>query len=163
MTPAPKVDNREAVSLMAAFSIPLARGPHASFFLLIFFASTVALGQSRILLSDEYLWTGEEGTRVVRISGKFQSEEAMTETLNLTARIGRFSDRVWPHEERDWRLKDVLLSMDLNGNGNVASWIVAGPTPLITDYVDTLAARLADRTIFYDFNVQDRDWYFPAD
>ena len=81
------------------------------------------------VVADEYYWAGPEGNVGLAITGKFTSLEAMAQILDLTAKVGRFRDRTSSFKTKDWVLRDVLISVNLNANGFVATWRVCGPKP----------------------------------
>lgn len=98
-----------------------------------------------LIVADQKYYWGPEGNAGVSIFGKFNSSKQMKETLDLSKEIGRF-------KSKKWTLSDVLISMDLNANGDVASWIVSGPKPLLLGYLKELKNRYQDKTLFYDFS-----------
>jgi len=55
---------------------------------------------------------------------------------------------------RPWLLSDLLVSMDLNGNGYVATVRLAGPRAVIDRYVARIEAIANDRSVIYDFGVR---------
>jgi hypothetical protein len=104
------------------------------------------------VVADEYYWAGPEGNVGIAITGKFKSLEAMAQTLGLTAPVGRFRDRQSSFKTKDWVLRDILISMNLNANGLVATWRVSGPKPLLLDYVRDLEGLYKAGTVLYDFD-----------
>jgi hypothetical protein len=111
-----------------------------------------------VLVADPYYWSGPEGNLGIEISGKFQSEDGLTEVLSLSNMIGLFKDKKYPFKERGWRLRDILISVDFNGGGSIATWRVSGPEPLLLDYLDHLRTGYEDRTVFYDFSYRFVDF-----
>jgi hypothetical protein len=105
-----------------------------------------------VLVADAYYWVGPEGNLAVEISGKFQSEDGLRDTLSLTKEIGRFKDRKYPFNEKSWTLRDILISIDFNSGGSVATWRISGPKPLLSDYVETLIGQYESKSLFYDFS-----------
>jgi hypothetical protein len=104
-----------------------------------------------VLIADAYFWTGPEGNLGVEITGKFQSEEKLKNTLNLDGKVGRFKSKKFPFDDRNWVLRDVLVTVDLNAQGPVAIWRVCGPKPLIASYLEGLKKRHEDKSLFSDF------------
>jgi len=104
-----------------------------------------------VLVADSYYWTGPEGNVGIEIVGKFQSEDLLFDTLNLQRIIGTFKAKRHPFNSTNWILRDVLVTLDLNGTGNVAKWRVCGPRPLLLDYLEDLKQRAEERSVFYDF------------
>ena len=97
-----------------------------------------------IVADQKYHWESE-GNLCVEVGGKFNSQKQMSETLNLSGGIGIFKGKVW-------FLHDVLVSVDFNANGDVASWIVSGPKPLLQEYIKGLERQYKDKSLFYDFS-----------
>jgi hypothetical protein len=83
------------------------------------------------------------------ISAKFTSRERLFETLSLSRVIGI-------HGKKKYQLFDILVSLDLNANGEVATWKVSGPKALLDDYITVLGYKGHDpnKSIFYDFGVR---------
>jgi hypothetical protein len=106
--------------------------------------------KSTVLVADKYYWPGPEGNLGVEITGKFQSEQKLEETLNLFNEIGSFKDLNYP-SEKVWRLRDILVLEDFNATGSVAKWQVCGPKPLILEYLKSLKRKDEDQSLFYDF------------
>lgn len=106
-------------------------------------------GTFPIPVADQYYWTGSEGNIGLAITGKFVSLEKMIETTMLTKSIGTHRGR--QHELKEWHLHDILISIDFNGNGYVATWEICGPQPLLMSYLESLQATHEDRSVFYDF------------
>jgi hypothetical protein len=102
-------------------------------------------------VADQYYWTGPEGNLGIEFVGKFQTEEKLIDTLNLVREIGTFKAKKYPFNPSRWNLRDVLISTDLNASGNVATWRVSGPKPLLLSYLEELKKGCEDKTVFYDF------------
>ena len=113
-------------------------------------------------VADQYYWTGAEGNLGIEFNGKFQSEQKLTGTLNLLKEVGTFKAKKYPFGPRRWNLRDILISSDLNGNGNVATWRVSGPKPLLLSYLEDLKRGYEDKTVFYDFSYTILDFKPPA-
>ena len=116
-----------------------------------------------LIVADQFYWAGLEGNLAAEVIGKFQSEEKLAETLSLQKEIGVFKAKRDPFNLRIWKLRDVLLRLDFNANGNVATWRVSGPKPLILSYVNDLRERYEDKTVFYDFSYRLLDARPTAD
>lgn len=97
-----------------------------------------------ITVADQLYWWEKEGNLGVSISAKFNSVEKMAQTLDLLKEIGTF-------HSKKWRLHEVLVSVDFNANGDVATWLVSGPKPLLLNYIKDLEAGYKDQSLFYDF------------
>jgi hypothetical protein len=127
------------------------------------FASLAVAAQERLYLADKYIWGPPDGVRAVRISGKFNSRELMVAKLKLDLVVGTVPDARSPTRERVLTLGDILVSMDLNANGYVGSWTIAGPRSVVTAYVSSLSRTNDDRSVFYDFGVTDLVPSFSTD
>jgi len=53
-----------------------------------------------VLVADTYYWAGPEGNLGIAITGKFQSEQKLLDTLNPLKEVGSFKDREYPFNER---------------------------------------------------------------
>ncbi len=95
-------------------------------------------------MADQLYWQGAEGNLAIQIEAKFDSREEMTEMLALDRHVGEWQGATWV-------LAEILVSVDLNGNGDVAGWVVSGPKPLIQGYVQGLRNLYAQSKVFYDF------------
>ena len=104
-----------------------------------------------VLVADTYYWTGTEGNLGLEITGKFQSEQKLLETLNLSTEVGSFKGRKYPFNEKLWHLRDILVSVDFNATGSVATWQVSGPEPLVLLYLENLKKQYEAKSVFYDF------------
>ena len=106
--------------------------------------SAKTASQQRSVIADKYYWSGPEGNLGLSMTGKFTSLEKEAATFNLLEEVGLFKGR-------EWKLGDILVSADFNANGNVATWRVSGPKPLIAKYLDSLRSRYEDKSLLYDF------------
>ena len=103
---------------------------------------SVSAGQHDVVLvADQFYWAGPEGNSGLEIVGKFKTEEILKQTFDLTKEVGEFNGKVWT-------LRQILLSVDFNATGNVATWKVCGPKPLVSNYLEALKK---DGSLFYDF------------
>lgn len=75
-----------------------------------------------VVVADQLYWWEKEGNLGVSVGGKFNSAEQMAQTLYPLKEIGVF-------RSRKWKLHEILVSVDFNANGNVATWLVSGPKP----------------------------------
>jgi hypothetical protein len=109
-------------------------------------------GDSPILVADQLYWWGLDGgeNQAYRIVAKFNSQPQLTSALRLDASIGKFAGR-------SWILADILVQIDLNANGNVATWIVSGPEFLTAAYVENLRQLYEENITMYDFSVSEVD------
>ena len=62
------------------------------------------------------------------ITGKFQSLDDMAALLHLKQSVGKFKARQHPFEPTEWVLYDILVRIDLNANGTVATGGYPDPT-----------------------------------
>jgi hypothetical protein len=97
---------------------------------------------------DEQYWSRPPGNRVSAISAKFTTAKVMASYLRLDSPVGTFASR-------SWVLGDILVSLDLNANGHVASWRVSGPAPLIEGYLSGIEQMHSERHEIYDLSSQD--------
>ncbi|HKQ80105.1 MAG TPA: hypothetical protein VJ810_40810 [Blastocatellia bacterium] len=102
-------------------------------------------------IADRYFYARPEGNLGIEIAGKFQSEEILKATLDLSAEIGVHKAKKYPFDETMWTLRDILVSVDFNANGSVAVWRVSGPKPLLLNYLERLKNQYEDKSLFYDF------------
>ena len=49
---------------------------------------------------------------------------------------------------------DIVVSANFDGNGYLASWIVAGPRRIVERYVQQVRQRMGDRRIIYDSSIR---------
>ena len=89
---------------------------------------------------------GSSDVITAEIVGNFNSAELLLETLNLRSAVTTYG-------ERRITLRDILHSVDLNGQGDVAIWRVIGPRVVIRDYVRGLESGYKSKKLFYDFGV----------
>ena len=124
--------------------------------LLLAFVVTVCQAQfdtdSPILVADQLYWWGSKGgeNQAYLITAKFNSQSQLASVLRFDAPIGQFADR-------SWTLADILVQVDLNANGDVATWIVSGPELLTAAYVDSLRGLYDERIVMYDFYASEVD------
>lgn len=103
-------------------------------------------------ISDRYYWAGSEGNLGIEIIGKFESEAALLATMSLTTEVGLFKGRQEPFNTKRWTLRDILVSVNFDGNGCVATWRVSGPKPLVLSYLEDIKNKMKDESVFYDFS-----------
>ena len=103
-----------------------------------------------VLVADRLYWFGSDGEEnlAYHICAKFYTQSQLTDVLRLDTIIGKYADR-------SWTLADILVQVDLNANGNVASWMVSGPVPLILVYMDNLQQLYENSELMYDFYVRE--------
>jgi len=101
-----------------------------------------------IVVCDQRYWVGPEGNRAVAVTAKFREGSQLARTLDLSRPIGE----LWG---RSWTLADVLVDLDTNANGHVATWRVSGPTSIVSAYVENLTARAdTPNSGIYEFQVR---------
>lgn len=103
-----------------------------------------------ILVADRLYWFGSdgEGNQAYQICAKFYSQSQLADALRLDTTVGEYVDRLWT-------LADILVQVDLNANGNVATWMVSGPVPLILVYIDDLQQLYENNELMYDFSARE--------
>lgn len=89
-------------------------------------------------VAERFFWTGPGGNRGLEIKARFQSQAWLERVMSPDMVIGAFRDKNPPHEFRDWTLREILVSMNLNAAEIAAVWRVSGPEPLITAYAEGL-------------------------
>ena len=107
-----------------------------------------------VLVADRLFWAGPEGNAAAEITGKFQSEEKLQQHFQLSNPIGTFTSKQKPPRLVQWTLREILVSVDFNGGGSVATWRVSGPKPLVLAYVERLKTQFDDKSQFYDFGIR---------
>jgi len=109
-------------------------------------------GDSPILVADQLYWWGQDGgeNQAYRIVAKFNSQPQLVSALRLDTTIGKFAGQ-------SWTLADILVQIDLNANGNVATWIVSGPEFLTAAYVENLRQLYEENITMYDFCASEVD------
>jgi len=102
------------------------------------------------LVADQLYWFGSDGEEnlAYQIVAKFYSQSQLADVLRLDTTVGEYSGR-------SWTLADILVEVDLNANGDVASWIVSGPASLISAYIDNLQHLYSYGEIMYDFGARE--------
>ena len=102
------------------------------------------------VVADRLFWSGPEGNLAIEVDGKFNSRAEMVKTLALDAPVGRWQGKTWI-------LADILVSFDCNAMGDVATWTVSGPKPLVRGYVEGLKKQYQAKNTFYDFYAAEVD------
>ena len=86
-------------------------------------------------------------TAGARMSAKFMTPALRANEFRLDAPVAVYQGRTW-------LLDDILVSVDFNANGYVASWAVAGPKPVIDAHVGHLRDLARDRNKVYDHGIR---------
>jgi len=97
-------------------------------YLMFLVVLVVAAGQAQhdvdspMLVADQLYWWDSEGieNQAYQITAKFNSQSHLISVLRLDAPIGKFASK-------SWTLADILVQVDLNANGDVATWVISGP------------------------------------
>jgi hypothetical protein len=105
-------------------------------------AQTTRRGDT-IFVSDRYLTAGATGAELI---AKFDTAAARTSMLRLDAPVATINGRAWV-------LGDILVSLDLNGNGYVARWMVAGPRNVVEEYLARFRTITRQRSPIYDSGI----------
>ncbi len=122
--------------------------------------ATLARGQSKgehqgeepVEIADPFFWAGPEGNLGIEITGSFNSEKQLIETLELSKQIGVFKSKKYPFDPKPWKLRDVLVMANFNGAGSVAVWRACGPKPLLLKYLERLRKGYESKSSFYTFS-----------
>jgi hypothetical protein len=105
-------------------------------------AQTTRRGDT-IFVSDRYLTAATTGAEII---AKFDSVAARTSMLRLDAPVATINGKAWV-------LGDILVSVDLNGNGYVARWTIAGPRPVVDEYLARFRTVTRQRSPIYDSGI----------
>jgi len=97
------------------------------------------------VVSDRLYYAGGEGNMGAGLTGKFVSPTALEAAFELGQPVGEFGGR-------SWLLRDILVRASFDALGDAAAWEVSGPRPLVSQYVQRLAAAYEDRSLLYDFS-----------
>lgn len=115
--------------------------------ILSFFVGRGALAQLRgdtLFVSDRYLGRPVAGAE---ITAKFDSATARTAAMRLDAPIATI-------DGRRWVLGDILVTLNVNGNGYVAVWTVAGPRDVIAVYLANVRESARTHHPIYDLGIR---------
>jgi len=105
-------------------------------------AQTTRRGDT-IFVSDRYLSAATTGAEII---AKFESAAARTSMLRLDSPVATVNGK-------EWTLGDILVSLDLNGNGYVAHWVIAGPRSVVDAYLSRFRNITSKRSPIYDSGV----------
>lgn len=127
-------------------------------YLMFLVVLVVAAGQAQhdvdcpMLVADQLYWWGSEGieNQAYQITAKFNSHSHLISVLRLDAPIGKFASK-------SWTLADILVQVDLNANGDVATWVISGPEFLTAAYVENLRQLYEEQIMMYDFYASEVD------
>jgi hypothetical protein len=81
------------------------------------------------------------------IVAKFQTAKQRADLLRFETTVDSAADRVW-------RFDDILISLDLDGNGWVAIWRVAGPKPVVEKHLARVRELARGRSVIYDYEIR---------
>jgi hypothetical protein len=97
------------------------------------------------LVADRFL----DGTDMAaaEIFGNFNSFDLLAQTLDLRSIVGNYRGK-------PVTLRNILLSVDFNGTGDVAIWKVIGPKPLVDQYIAQLQTGYETHKVFYDYEAK---------
>jgi len=113
---------------------------------------SLQIASQPVLVADRLYWfeSDGEGNQAYQICAKFYSQSQLADALRLDTTVGKYVDR-------SWTLADILVQVDLNANGNVATWMVSGPAPLILAYINDLQQLYENNELMYDFGIIEID------
>ena len=97
-----------------------------------------------LVVSDRYLGKSTAGAE---ITAKFDSPGARTAMLRLDAPVGTINGKLWV-------LADILVTLNINGNGYVAVWTVAGPKEVVATYLAAFRQIVRNRHPVYDYGLR---------
>ena len=108
-----------------------------------------AQGQPRVgdtlFVADRFI--NGPGTVGARMVAKFTTAAMRANEFRLDAEVAVYKNR-------KWLLDDILVSVDFNANGSVATWTVAGPKSVIDAHVAHLRELALDRSKVYDHGIR---------
>ncbi|HEY9847158.1 MAG TPA: peptidoglycan-binding domain-containing protein [Candidatus Caenarcaniphilales bacterium] len=113
--------------------------------------TTATATQKPAVVADRLYWPGSKGNLGLSITGKFNSTEKMVETFDLGKLVGIFNGK-------QWKLSDILVSIDFNASGSAANWKVSGPKPIVERYLASLKSGYQDKSLLYDFGFSEVDF-----
>jgi hypothetical protein len=97
-----------------------------------------------VFVSDRFF--ADSTTTGARIVAKFESAEARAALLGLQGVVTTANGR-------QWVLGDILVHLDLVGNGYVATWSVAGPRSVVEAHLARVRELTRDRKPIYDHGI----------
>jgi hypothetical protein len=98
-----------------------------------------------IWVSDRFFF--DSTTTGARILAKFRTADARTSLLALDGPVTTI-------DGRRWTIGDILVRLDLNGNGFVAMWTVAGPRRVVETHLARVRELAENRRIIYDHDIR---------
>lgn len=101
-------------------------------------------------VAERFFWTGPDGNLGLEIMARFESQAWLERATRPDMVIGSFRDKNPPHAVRDWTLREILVSMNLNAAEIAAVWRVSGPEPLIAAYAEALLGLSKKNPIVQD-------------
>jgi len=120
-------------AIALSFVIPAALG-----------AQTLELPTDTLRVSDRFF--ADSTTTGAVILAKFQTSLQRADFLRLEIPVDSIA-------RRRFLFQDILVSIDLNGNGWVASWRIAGPRRIIDAYLARVIALAKDHSVIYDYGI----------
>ncbi|MCM2305611.1 MAG: hypothetical protein NDJ72_12985 [Elusimicrobia bacterium] len=107
-----------------------------------------------VRVADRFFWTGPEGNLGLEIKARFQSQAMLERVLRPDMVVGSYKDKD-SSKLRDWPLREILVSVNLNAEETAAVWRVSGPRPLIAAYADGLARLSKTYPVLQDVDVHE--------
>lgn len=108
-----------------------------------------------VRVAERLFWTGAEGNLGLEIKARFKSQAVLEGVLRPDMFVGSFRDKKSAAGERDWTLREILVSVNLNAAETAAVWRVSGPRPLIEVYAKALAYAPKKYPIFQDIDIRE--------
>lgn len=90
-------------------------------------------------VANRFFWSGPEGNQGLEIKARFKSQSMLERVLRPDMVIGSYKDKN-SSKARDWTLREILVSVNLNAAEVAAVWRVSGPKPLIVEYAAGLSS-----------------------
>lgn len=116
-----------------------------------------------VRVAERFFWTGPDGNLGLEIKARFQSRRWLERTMRPDMVIGSFKDKNPPHEVRDWTLREILVSVNMNTEEVAAVWRVSGPRPLIAAYAEALVGLARKYPLVQDVNYRVVNFRAGAD
>jgi len=108
-----------------------------------------------VRVAQRLFWTGSEGNLGLEIKARFKSRAVLEGVLRPDMFVGSFRDNDPAAGARDWTLREILVSVNLNAAETAAVWRVSGPRPLIEVYAKALAYAPKKYPIIQDVDIRE--------
>jgi hypothetical protein len=110
-------------------------------------AQSYATRTDTVHVADRYLF--DTTTMGAEVIAKFGSAAVLMRELALDLHVAEYG-------KRRWTLRDILVTIDFNGNGDVARWTVAGPRSVVDAHLAHIRELALNRSYIYDHGIRRR-------